>query len=312
MQKPAILISLALLMLFSFAASSAHSKEQKYKVLATTFPMYLLTKNIINGSNDISLELLIPAELGCPHDYALSPKDMRKLSKADILIVNGLGLEEFLGAPLERANKDIRVINSSDGITGILHFTKEEQEPEASNHVEHSDLNPHIFASPDMSSELVSSIANKLSVIIPQYSALFETNAKKYADKMKFLSDELIKLQTTLKNNRIIQPHGIFDYIARKANLEIVATLQPHGEDPSASKIIQLIDTIKSKDVGAIIIEPQYPSKVARILSSEAGIPLIELDPVASGAMSSPDDLFFIKMKQNIDKLKETLKVKTK
>jgi zinc transport system substrate-binding protein len=84
---------------------------------------------------------MIPAEMGCPHDYALTPQDMRKLAKADVLIVNGLGLEEFLGAPLQKANPTLRIVDSSQGITQVLLL--QDGHREESGHQQEQDKDKH-------------------------------------------------------------------------------------------------------------------------------------------------------------------------
>ena len=67
------------------------------RVLATTFPVYQIVRNITQNVPDVEVQLMLPAQAGCPHDYALTPQDMSKLAQADILVLNGLGLEAFLG-----------------------------------------------------------------------------------------------------------------------------------------------------------------------------------------------------------------------
>ncbi|MBU0990852.1 MAG: metal ABC transporter substrate-binding protein [Proteobacteria bacterium] len=96
------------------------AKAAEQTVLATTFPIYQIVRNITQGRDGIKVELMLPSQMGCPHDYALTPQDMQKLAKADILVVNGLGMEEFLGAPVKKANPNIRVIDSSTGIQETL------------------------------------------------------------------------------------------------------------------------------------------------------------------------------------------------
>ena len=75
------------------------------RVLATTFPVYQIIRNITQNVPDVEVQLMLPAQAGCPHDYALTPQDMSKLAQADILVLNGLGLEAFLGSPSARAQK---------------------------------------------------------------------------------------------------------------------------------------------------------------------------------------------------------------
>lgn len=76
------------------------------RVLATTFPVYQIVRNITQNVPDVEVQLMLPAQAGCPHDYALTPQDMSKLAQADILVLNGLGLEAFLGSPSARAKRN--------------------------------------------------------------------------------------------------------------------------------------------------------------------------------------------------------------
>ena len=67
---------------------------------------------------------MLPSQIGCPHDYALILQDIQKAAQTDILVVNGLGMEEFLGAPIKKANSKITVIDSSAGIREILQYNE--------------------------------------------------------------------------------------------------------------------------------------------------------------------------------------------
>ena len=96
------------------------------RVLATTFPVYQIVRNITQNVLDVEVQLMLPAQAGCPHDYALTPQDMSKLAQADILVLNGLGLEAFLGSPSARAQKELHTIDSSKGISGLLPYTDAE------------------------------------------------------------------------------------------------------------------------------------------------------------------------------------------
>ena len=105
------------------------------RVLATTFPVYQIVRNITQNVPDVEVQLMLPAQAGCPHDYALTPQDMSKLAQADILVLNGLGLEAFLGSPSARAKKELHTIDSSKGISGLLPYTDAEEA-----HEEHEGL----------------------------------------------------------------------------------------------------------------------------------------------------------------------------
>ncbi len=135
-------------------------------------------------------------------------------------------------------------------------------------------------------------------------------NAAGYAAKMDKLSDDFVSLGKRLKNNRIVEPHGIFDYLARDIGLDIVAVMQAHGQEPSAAEMVQIVRTIKEKKAGAIFTEPQYPAKVGNTLAKESGIPVATLDPVVTGPDNAPLDYYEKVMRDNMKTLEETLGVK--
>ena len=127
---------------------------------------------------------------------------------------------------------------------------------------------------------------------------------------MNKLADDMAALGKRLKNHRIVQPHGVFDYLARDMGLEIVAVTQAHGQEPSAFEMMQLVKTIKEKGAGAIFTEPRYPEKIGKALSKETGVPVAMLDPAATGPENAPLTYYETVMRQNMKTLESTLGVK--
>ncbi len=287
------------------AASAAEDKNPV--VLCTTFPLYQITRHLTQGRSNLDVQLMLPSELGCPHDYALTPQDMRKLNNADMLVINGLGMEEFLGAPLKKAAADLKIIDSSLGIENLLHYT-EDQRDEHGHH--HSEVNPHLFVSPRMAARIAMNIAAGLAQADPAGAAIYRQNAQTYAAALNHLADDMAALGKRLQNNRIVQPHGVFDYLARDMGLEIVAITRAEGQEPSAAEMLELVKTIRDHQVGAIFTEPQYPDKVGKTLAKETGIPVAVLDPVATGPEHAPLDYYSTTMRKNMQTLEMTLGVK--
>ena len=116
-------------------------------VYCTTFPLYLLTRNLTQGCRNVHTELIIPPGTGCPHDYALTPRDMRKLgAKNMVLVRNGLGLDDFILKPLRKMNPGAKIIDTSAGIPALELEEKCGHDDCHEHH--HGSKNPHLFASP--------------------------------------------------------------------------------------------------------------------------------------------------------------------
>ncbi|NLZ17352.1 MAG: zinc ABC transporter solute-binding protein [Desulfobulbaceae bacterium] len=309
------------------------AEVQPIKVLVSTFPIYQFTRNITAGSKLLQVDLMIPAQLGCPHDYALTPQDMQKLGEAQIFIINGLGMEEFLGAPLKQANPNLQLIDSSKGIEDILNYEGEEASEEAhahhdghnhnhdhdghaeeahTPHSHGSGPNPHIFASPRMAALQAGNIAKALAEVVPAEKELFTRNALAYQQKLAELDSEFQQLGKKLANTRIVTQHGVFDYLARDTSLEIVAVIATvPGQDPSAAEALNLVRIIREKKAGAIFTEPQYPDSIGNTVARESGVQLAMLDPVANGPRGlTPLDYYETIMRTNLRTLAETLGTK--
>lgn len=291
-------------------ASSAQAIDPPLSILCSTFPIYQITRNIVHDQEGISVSLMLPSQLGCPHDYVLTPKDMQLLAAADILVINGLGLEEFLGAPIQHTNPKIKIIDSSKGIPDILPLEESEGSHRHEQDHDEPSSNPHLFASPRQVALIAQVIGKRLSQIDPNRSEIYLRNSQAYAEAMNTLSLEFTALANKLSSKNIITQHGVFDYLARDMGLKVVAVIESHpGHEPSASEMISLIKTAKSSQAKAIFAEPQYPSKVTHTIAKEAGITAATLDPVATGPDNAGLDYYTNVMRENMAILASTLGV---
>lgn len=302
-------------------AMAGEGQIKPKKVLCTTFPIYQLTRNITEGSNTVTVDLMLPAAMGCPHDYTLTTQDMTKIAAADILVINGLGMEEFMGKPVQRANPDIIVVDSSQGVPDLIEFDEDEHhreegeslahenEKEEAEHEDHhhSGINNHIFTSPALSAALVENIAGRLCILDPAGAAIYAANSARYTQKLRELAEEMQDAGKGFSNNRIVEPHGAFDYFARDVGLNIVAHLQPHGQEPSAAQMLELLETIREEKPAAIVVEPQYPAKVGYTLGEETGVAVLHLDPVANGPDDARLDYYETVMRKNLSTLRNAL-----
>ena len=264
---------------------------------------------------------MIASTLGCPHDYLLTPQDLRKVAASDVFIANGLGMEEFLGNPLRKVNPKLITIDSSAGIGNLIELTGEHEAESEMATAGRSAIrgektvsyNPHLFASPKQAAAIVKNIAAGLSKIDPAGAAIYAGNADAYAKRLEKLADEFVEAVKTLRSRKIVTEHAVFDYLARDCGLEVVAVVEENpGQEPSAATMIELVKKIKSSGAAAVLTEPQYPAKVAQTIAAEANVPTATLDPVASGPADAPNDYYEKMMEQNIQTLKSVLQSKDK
>lgn len=263
---------------------------------------------ICGDSSGLTVERLLPANLGCPHDYALVPGDLRRLSTADALIRNGLGLDDFLKPALQRLGRKILEINATEGLTPAADLPCDHQH---SDHDHHHPVDPHLFASPRQAAGMLQNIAAALCQLDPANESLYRKNLDTTSRRLLKLADNFSALGVQAVNPGIVICHTAFNQLAADSGLKVVALLQSEpGQDPSAAEMLSLIQTIKSQKPAAIFSEPQYSSRIAETISKETSIPHAVLDPVANGPENAAADYYFTQMKANLATLRHLLGVR--
>ncbi|WP_077073178.1 metal ABC transporter substrate-binding protein [Mailhella massiliensis] len=157
------------------------------EITASVFPVWLLLREVARDVPDAHVSLLLPPGTGCPHDYAMTPQDRRGLARADVLVINGLGLESFLGEKgrvEELMKKGSAVIDVSRGVEGLMH---DEDDDHGHNH---GGVNPHIFASPAMMERMAASLAEQLAALDPANAALYGEGGRRAAALYAALAEE--------------------------------------------------------------------------------------------------------------------------
>jgi ABC-type Zn uptake system ZnuABC Zn-binding protein ZnuA len=268
-------------------------------VLATFLPTWVFARNVIGDAPGVSLDILLPASLGCPHDYALTPGDMRKLASADLLVANGAGMEEFLGLPVRKANPKLRVVETAAAVPLLPYGGGEEGH-------RHGEGNPHAWVSARNAAAMVHAVEKALSAASPGNAPLFRRNADAYAARLAALAGEMEKSASRFRKRRIVTAHATFDYLARDLGLEVVGVIGAEpGREPSAGEVARLVGKMRKEGAAAVFSEPQYPARMAATVAREAGVPVRELDPAATGPLSA--GAFEAAMRKNLAVLAEVL-----
>lgn len=289
MTPAAIILAVALLL------PPVHAGAGDLRVLASFLPMYLFAHNVVGDTPGVSLEIMLPPSLGCPHDYALSPGDMRKIAAADLFIANGQGMEEFLGAPVRKANPRVRIVETAAGVPTLR-----------GEEGGHAGINPHTWVSPRNAILQVRAIEKALSEAYPPGAPSFRRNADGYVAKLTALVREFEAVAGEMRGRNIVTSHNVFDYFARDLGLTIVGEIEETpGQEPSAGEVSKLIRAIRERKAAAVFREPQSPERLAAMIAREAGVPLRTLDPVSTG--STAPSTYEDAMRKNLATLIEVL-----
>ena len=271
------------------------------RIAATTLPVYQFTQRITAGT-DLTVTRLVTENVSCLHDYTLTVRQMKAIEGAEVIVLSGAGLEEFLEDALTAANAVID--SSSAGIEllegGHHHHHEEEEAPEAEHHQEHD---PHLWLSPAHAMEQARNICAGLSDRYPQYAPVFEKNLADLLSELQKLEDYGNQQLSDLSSREILTFHDGFAYLAREFGIEIVEAIEEEsGAEASAKELIHLIEEVRHHSIPAIFVEENGSGSAAAIIAAETGAACGTLSMAMSG------DDYFDAMYRNIDALKEALK----
>lgn len=301
-----ILIGILTIMIIFSGCSKETIDTSKFNIVTSFYPMYVATANIVDGVEDVELRNLTASTTGCLHDYQLTTSNMVTLSTADVLIVNGGGMENFIEKAVE-TYEDLKVINASDG---IIHEHEEEEiehndEGELEHTHEHGE-NAHIWVSISMHIEQIKKIRDELVKIDSKNAEAYIENANHYILKLEDLKARMHQSLDNIENKKIVTFHEAFEFFAEEFALEIVAVIEREpGTYPSAGEVANIIDLIRSKEVKAIFVEPQYSRSAADTIARETGVSVYTLDPIVTGELDK--DSYIELMNHNLEVLEEAL-----
>lgn len=302
--KKACLLLVLLLMLTGCASHGAPAQ-----VAATTLPVYEFTDRLCQGTG-ITVARLVTEEVSCLHDYSLNVRQVKAAEAAELIVMSGAGLEEFLD--------DILVgkaaVDASVGIALIVpeehsheheeHNHQEEEESHEEHHHEghHHEQDPHIWLSPANAMTMAENICHGLTEQYPEHADIFDANLAALRSDLEALLAYGEASLSGLSCRELITFHDGFAYLAQAFDLTILEAIEEEsGSEASAKELIHMIEEVEHHHLPAIFTEKSGSVSAAGIISRETGTVSFSLDMAMAG------DSYFEAMYHNIDTLKEAL-----
>lgn len=277
------------LLLFSACAAT----QSQPNIAATTLPVFTFTEALCEGT-PLTVGQLVQENVSCLHDYTLTVKHMKMLEGADLIVISGGGLEDFLHDALTGHKA---LIDASDGID--MHCAAHAHQDHSDHH---HDADPHFWLSVEKADHMAHTICDGLKTAYPQYSAQFDENLAGLERSFTQLSDYARSQLSNLTNRELITFHDGFSYMAEELGLTVLHALEEEaGSEASAAELIHICNTVAEHAVPAVFVEKNGSDAAAKIISKETGAAIYCLDMAMSGSN------YFDIMYHNIDILKEAL-----
>ncbi|MGD2081063.1 MAG: metal ABC transporter substrate-binding protein [Nitrospirota bacterium] len=257
--KATALFLLALLLTPLPAARAAEKK-----VVASVLPVWVFAANVAGERAEVALLVRSGAD---PHTFTLSPLDAGRLERADLVLLNGAGLEEHMLRALEM--KKARAI--SDGVDLIMVGGRPD---------------PHVWLDPVSAQRQVVNIAAALSAMDPEGRDYYAQNALRYNERLQALHEKIEAGISEIRYRTLITYHESFNYFARRYGLSSYSLTGPDAESPLPTRMRRVYDLVKSRGVPAVFEESHIKAGALERLSRDLGVEVCTLETVVSGEPS--------------------------
>ncbi len=247
------------------------------KLVTTTTVFADIVRNVAREHADVVS--IIPAGVG-PEDYEARPADAQLLSDADLIVSNGLGLDDFLQKLLQSGTGgDTPQLVLGNGVPTIT--------------VDGAP-NPHLWLDPSLVAQYyVPAIIGALSTVDPAHAADYGTNGTAYIAQLGTLDAALQDVVATIPaaNRKLVTFHDAFPYLAAHFGFQLVGVIvQNVGAEPTAAELAALVDQVKATGVRAVFSEAQFNPQLAQTLAQEAGITTVVSDLYTDALGPAPAD----------------------
>jgi zinc/manganese transport system substrate-binding protein/manganese/iron transport system substrate-binding protein len=262
------------------------------RVVATTTQLADFARNV--GGDRVTVSQLLQPNVD-PHEYEPTPGDVSAVSKAVVVIQQGVGLDDWLEPVLSNAGGKSTRIVASEGVP-LLRGDKDEPAGD-----------PHIWLDPTNAILMVRNVATGLATADPSGAATYQANADRYIAALQALDSELAARIATVPaaSRKIVTDHDAFGYFAKHYGIQVIGTVIPSlstAAEPDAKDLARLVATIRREHVHTVFPESSVNPRLQRAIAEESGATLGKpLYGDTLGPAGTPGATYLGMMRSNMD-----------
>jgi ABC-type Zn uptake system ZnuABC Zn-binding protein ZnuA len=263
------------------------------RVVTTTTILADLVREV--GGERVDVVSLVPAG-GEVHTFDPRPADLQRVTRAEVILANGLGLDDWLTTLAEDAGASAPVVRLGEDLAGVAYLTGDHEDEAA---------NPHLWLNVAYAARYVDRIEAALAEADPTEAAAYGTAADAFRARLAALDTEIRdRIMALPEGDRVVVSfHDAFPYFAAAYGLTVVGTIvDSPGQDPSAGEIADLVATIRSSGARAIFAEAQFSPKLAETIAGETGA-VVVTGLYTDSVGDAPADTYEGMMRSNVDRV---------
>ncbi|RXK04462.1 metal ABC transporter solute-binding protein, Zn/Mn family [Halarcobacter bivalviorum] len=233
-----------------------------------------------------------------PATYEPKVSQMKKLANSEIYFSIGVPFENAWLEKFENANKNMKIVDTSEGIKKLEMEAHSHHEHEEEGHThhdhgpegheydheahahDHSGLDPHIWLEPTLVKNQAKIIYRELVKLDKENEEFYKKNLKKFLIELETLDQNIKTILEKYEHKAFMVFHPSWGYFAKKYHLEQIA-IEIEGKEPKPSQLIELIDEAKKHDIKVVFVAPQFSKKGANTISKSIKANVVTIDPLA-------------------------------
>ena len=284
-KKMRLIFFIGLALIWSCApAEEPAGKDGRLTVITTIFPLYDFARNI--GGDRISVTMLLPPGSDV-HHYELKPKDIIRVSKADVFLFTSFELEQWAYKIINAAAEKTNMLAVETGRGAFLlplpeSLDHDPGEPTAgqANEPDHaSKYDPHIWLDAANAQKMIDNIASAFITRDPKNSEVYRENAARYKRQLMDLDEKYRVQLSRCKTKTVLHAgHWAFAYLANRYQLRYQSAYNSSADaEPSPQQILALMEQVRAQKLRYIYYEDLAAPKLASMMASETGVELLKL-----------------------------------
>ncbi|MFH0515673.1 zinc ABC transporter substrate-binding protein AztC [Streptomyces sp. M41] len=267
----ALVLTLISFFVLAGTATGCAGGDDRPKVVVTTNILGDITREIVGGEADVSVLMKPNAD---PHSFGLSAVQAGELENADLVVYNGLGLEENVLRHVEAARESgVATFAAGEAVDPLTFHTGDEGGPDE----EAGEPDPHFWTDPDRVRKAAGLIADQ---VVEHVDGVREKavrdNAERYDGKLTDLTTWMEKSFAAIPEDRraLVTNHHVFGYLADRFGFRVIGAVIPSGTtlaSPSSSDLRSLTQAMKEAGVRTVFADSSRPTRLAEVLRQEMG-----------------------------------------
>ncbi len=267
------------------SAGSEPIGDRPLRVMVSVPPQVEFVSRV--GGSHVEVETLIGPGRS-HHAYDPTPKQMARISKADLFLRMGVPFEDALATRLAFTVEGLEIVNTQEGVPLLwTGGAPGKGKPD-----------PHMWLDPKRVSRMIEATIRALSAKSPAHAQEFMRNGAGYQDDLRSLERFLEQCLAPLRGERVYVFHPAFGYLLEERGIRQVA-IEVEGKEPGPRQLAATLSTMRREQVRALFIQPQFSARTAQKIAEEIGLKVVTLDPLAPAYLDN--------MKAMAERIREAL-----